>query len=290
MKKRTILIATLGGQPQVVTFALDLLMERGEKIDEVAVVHLGRERYLRALRRLGEAFPGDNYRGRRCHLRPVPIYAGEKGEILEDIRNDRDAAAVWRTWHELIRQLKAERAHLHLLLSGGRRMLALLAVSAAMLQLEPGDHIWHIFTPDELQRQARDGALLHAPPDAGIKLLSVPIAMLGSYFPAIRALMSTEPEMVLAHQTKWLDTDERGRCMKVWRELSSRQKDVLRAFAQGLGRNEVASQLFISVKTVDSHKSRILDECRVAWELPDQERIDYHFIHHKFGPCLSLLV
>jgi CRISPR-associated protein Csx14 len=34
------LIATIGGQPQVVTFALDALLAQGEEIAEVYIVHL----------------------------------------------------------------------------------------------------------------------------------------------------------------------------------------------------------------------------------------------------------
>ena len=287
MKRRTVLIATLGGQPQVVTFALDILLERGEVIEEVAVVHLGKTRYLQALRRLSEAFPGDRYAGRRCHLRPVPIFDGAR--TLMDIRSDRDAAVVWRTLHELIRGAKEEGAHVHLLLSGGRRMMALLAVSAAMLQLEPGDHIWHIYTPDEVQARARGGAILHAP-DAGITLMEAPIAPLGSYFPAIRALASLTPEDVLYRQTKRMDDEGRERCREVWRRLTSRQREVLRAFAQGMTREAVAAHLGASVRTVDSHKSRILDECRIAWGLDEGERLDYHFLYREFGPCLSMLV
>lgn len=287
MKRRTVLIATLGGQPQVVTFALDLLLERGEEIDEVAVVHLGKARYLQALRRLGEAFPGDRYGDRRCHLRPVPIFDGRR--VLVDIRGNRDASVVWRTMHELIRNAKEAGAQVHLLLSGGRRMMALLAVSAAMLQLEPGDHVWHIYTPDEVQARARGGALLHAP-NAGITLMEAPIAPLGSYFPAIRALASLTPEDVLQTQTRWLDDAGKGRCQEVWRRLTARQKEVLRAFAQGMTREDVAERLALSVRTVDSHKSHILDECRVAWGLEEDARLDYHFLYRKFGPCLSLLV
>lgn len=33
------LVATLGTQPQVVTIALDLLLRRGERVDEVVVIH-----------------------------------------------------------------------------------------------------------------------------------------------------------------------------------------------------------------------------------------------------------
>jgi hypothetical protein len=34
------MIAALGGQPQVITFALDALLGRGEQIVEVVVLHL----------------------------------------------------------------------------------------------------------------------------------------------------------------------------------------------------------------------------------------------------------
>ena len=288
MRRRSVLVATLGRQPQIVTFALDGLLARGERVDEVVAVHLGGPHYLQALRRLSEAFPGDRYAGRRCHFRPAPIRDG--GVLVSDIRDSRAVAAVWRAIYELIRELKEEGAQLHLLLSGGRRMMALLAVSAAMLQLEPGDHIWHIYTPDALQEEARFGAMLHAPEDAGVVLLEAPIAPLGSYFPALRALAALTPEDVLASQTRWLDDAERAKCREVWERLTERQREVLRAFAQGMDREEAARALGISVRTVDSHKSVILDECHNAWSLPETERLTYHFIQRKFEKCLSGLV
>lgn len=36
----TILIATLGGQPQIVTFALDTLLQQGEPVTQVYLLHL----------------------------------------------------------------------------------------------------------------------------------------------------------------------------------------------------------------------------------------------------------
>ena len=40
MDPKATLITTLGGQPQKVTFLLDLLLARGEEIDQVAVVYI----------------------------------------------------------------------------------------------------------------------------------------------------------------------------------------------------------------------------------------------------------
>lgn len=66
------------------------------------------------------------------------------------------------------------------------------------------------------------------------------------------------------------------------KQLTPRQSDVLQAFAAGLSPQEVADRLVITVKTVDAHKTVILDECRNAWDLPHNEWLTYHFLRDKF--------
>lgn len=281
MGTRTVLIATLGGQPQVVTFALDALLARGEKVQEVVVVHLGSPRYRQAFQQLAWEFPGDRYNGQTCHFRGVPVRAEDR--VLGDVRTTVDADAVWQTMHSLVRTVKATGAHIHLLPTGGRRMMALLTVSAALLQLDHGDHVWHLYTPHELQEAASGGAIMHASPDGGIELMRVPIAPLGAYFPQIRTLAGASPQQVLAEQTRWLGAEDRQRCQAVVGRLSKRQLEVLHAFAEGLAPQLVAARLTISLKTVDSHKTVILAECRNAWSIAEDGRMTYHFLREKFG-------
>jgi CRISPR-associated protein Csx14 len=51
------LVATLGGQPQIVTFTLDLLLKRGIPISEVVVVHpAASPRIQQSLERLNAEF------------------------------------------------------------------------------------------------------------------------------------------------------------------------------------------------------------------------------------------
>lgn len=278
---QTILVAPLGSQPQVVTFALDLLLAQGVAVDEVIVIHLAAPRYRQAYRRLAEAFPGDRYGERVIHLRGVAILRQE--HVLDDIRNTADADAVWHTVHELIAALKGRGLRLHLLLTGGRRLMALLAVSAALLHLEHGDRAWHLYTPDEVVQAAYNGVLLHVPADAGVQLIEVPLAPLGAYFPGLRPLLGASPAAVIATRPRWLDEVEQGRCRSVLARLSERQSAVLRAFAEGLAPVEVADRLTITPKTVDAHKTAILAECRIAWNLPETERLSYHWLREKFG-------
>ena len=39
----------------------------------------------------------------------------------------------------------------------------------------------------------------------------------------------------------------------------------------------------VTVKTVDAHKTVILDECRNAWTLQEGGWLTYHFLREKFG-------
>ncbi len=279
--QRTALVATLGGQPQVVTFALDALWQQGLAIDEVIVVHLGGLRYRQAFLRLADAFPGDQYQGRPCHFRGVAVR--RQGRVLDDIRETGDGDALWRTIHELVGTLKAGEQRVHLLLTGGRRLMALMAVSAAMLHLEHGDKVWHLYTPDALRERARDGALLHAEPADGVRLIEVPLTPLGAYFPGLRPLLGAAPAEVIADRTRWLDRAEREHCQAVINRLSARRQEVLRALAGGLTPHQVADRLSITLGTVDTHKTAILDECRNAWDLPSEQRLTYHFLREKFG-------
>ena len=82
-----------------------------------------------------------------------------------------------------------------------------------------------------------------------------------------------------------LDNDEEACKTAVLRQLTKRQKDVLLAFAEGCNPQQVAEKLYISVKTVDSHKTVILAECRNAWALPEATWLDYRFITEKFTPA-----
>ena len=284
MKRETILIATLGGQPQVVTFALDALLAQGLLIDEVVVVYLGDNRYREAYLHLAREFERGQYQGRSCRFRGVLIK--EQGRPLADVRHTLDAEAVWQNLHELLGTLKGENAQIHLLLAGGRRLVALLAMSTAMLHFDHADRVWHIYTPQALQEQARGGALMHVGSRAGVQLISTPLTPWGTYFPGLRSLLKVSPAQVLAVRDRWLNQHERELCRQVWQRLTPRQRDTARAFADGDSRAQAAKRLSVTLATVDSHKREVLAQCRVAWGLAEEQRLDYHFIREKFEPFL----
>lgn len=176
------LVATLGGQPQIVTFALDALLAQGEPISDVYLVHLSlaNPRTQQALHLLQQEFLNDMYAGRRCRLRRAPIRAN--GAELTDIRTAADAEATWQCMRDLIADLKREGRRLHLCLSGGRRMIALLAMSAAALLCDHQDRIWHMHTPETTLQRVKDGAHMHVTPADGVQLIQAPLAPWGAIF------------------------------------------------------------------------------------------------------------
>lgn len=288
MNEQTTLVATLGGQPQVITFTLDLLLARGERIHQVVVVYMASSpRYQQAHRRLVGEFLNDQYAGQVCHLRSVPIRMG--AQTIEDARSASEVEAVRATFFSLLGELKGHGQRLQLSLSGGRRVMALTALAAAMQHLTPADKIWHIYTPPELTGQARDGALLHAPPGSGLQLIEVPFVPWAAYFPGLRPLLECAPEELRGFQPGWMDEPERARCRQVWEALTPRQQDVLRLLARGLTRDQAAVQMGIQVTTVDTHRKAVVRLCEQVWESGADQHINLTFLRERFGLFLASL-
>ena len=113
MSESKTLVTTMGGQAQVVTFALDWLLAQGEDVRDVIVVHLssGNPRVQKALAQLAAEFRNDQYAGRACRFRHEPVQA--KGVPLPDLCDEADAEATWQTVYNLIATCKSEGRTLH---------------------------------------------------------------------------------------------------------------------------------------------------------------------------------
>jgi CRISPR-associated protein Csx14 len=273
----------MGGQAQVVTFVLDALLARGEALASVLVLHLSPEnsRVRRALAQLSAEFTGERYHGHPIQFRHLAVHAAD-GQPLPAIRNDREAEAAWTLGRDLLADLKREGRPLHVCIAGGPRILALTLTSAAMLHCDHRDRLWHLYTPRDFLAQARDGAILHAPPEAGVRLLRVPLMPWGAYFPGLHALTQPAPP-----PSPLTEPSDMAHCDAAWKHLTPRQREVVEALAEGLLPQEAADHLCISLKTLDTHKTNILAECRIAWSLPEDAHLTYHFVREKFAAWLA---
>src|SRR6266700_2418576 len=255
------LLATLGGQPQVVTFTLDLLLRRGLPISEVIVLHpeASDPRLQHSLECLNAEFVGDQYQfnGSTIHLRSQVLRLDDD-TLLEDIVDDMSATGALDTIHQLIRDLKQQYRCIHLSVTGGRRLMALTAISAAQLNFKHHmDHIWHIYTPEEIKQQVRDGKLMHISPVESVSLIEIPFVPWRTYFATLPEQEDTSARDILRSQVAQID-------------------------AQEMKPQQVADALYISPSTVSTHTSKIFQECRIAWEMPESQSLNYYFLRDKF--------
>lgn len=279
------LLATLGGQPQVVTFTLDLLLSRGVPIKDVIVIHptVLQPRLKHSLACLNTEFMGDRYQvnGQIIHFHSHILRLDE--EPLEDIVDDMSANGALDTIHSLIRTLKQQHRHMHLSVTGGRRLMSLLAISAALLNFDHADHLWHIYTPDAIRQQAKEGALMHVPSEAGVSLIEMPFVPWGTYFSNLPQPVDSSAQAVLRSQTANVDMQTYECCKQVKQVLTNAPLKVLRAFAKGMNPQEVAEVLYLSPSTVSTHTTRIFEACREAWDMPEKRSLSYHFLRDKFA-------
>ena len=277
-----VLVATLGGQPQIVTFTLDLLLARGYPISEVIVLHpraATQSRLQQSLLRLHAEFSGSTYQATQRIIHFHSHVLELDGQPVDDIIDDEHADGTLDTIHRLIGDLKRQGYRIHLSVSGGRRLMSLLAISVAALNFDRHDHIWHIYTPEPFMSQAKEGAIMHAPPEAGIKLIQGQFIALGAYiFNANQSFRATQEE-----QQAQMATQEHIHCTEVVNQATPAQLKVLQAFARGLRPQQVASELCIAPVTVNTHKTVVLNLCHNAWNIPHTERLDYHFLHARFA-------
>jgi len=284
----SVLISTLGGQPRVVTFALDWLLRRGYSISEVVVLYISLPggRVEAGLRKLHQAFARNQYRGQPCRFRQRPVR--QEDRVLGQIRNEAEAGLVRQTVHQLVMEYKQAGYTLHFCIAGGPRMIALMTLSVVMMHCGHQDRVWHMVTEPDFVEALPYGEIYHDPSGEQVQLVQVPVVPWGEYFPALHTLYQRSTDLYQA-QTQWLDANERQRCQQVAEALSERQGEVLREFAAGLSPQQVAAKLSITIKTLDSHKTVILGKCRNAWALADDDWLDYHFLREKFAPYFRLV-
>lgn len=92
---------------------------------------------------------------------------------------------------------------------------------------------------------------------------------------AIRKVASGQD--VLSGAVKEKINQQKHRKPKLYDNLSKREMEVLKILAQGLSNQEIADQLFISLKTVKTHVSNIFNKL----EVNDRTQATIYAIQHK---------
>jgi CRISPR-associated protein Csx14 len=268
MAGAAVLIAPLGSKPQLVTIAVDLLRQAGEKLGEVVILHTGLERPANrsAVACLGEEFPRA-YAGLR--LRAICL-CDEQGRPLEDVNAEPAARESFRVLYREVKAVKQAGRRVHLSIAGGRKIIAVYAMAVAQLLFDSDDRVWHIFSvPALIERKA-----MHPEPGESA-LIQVPVLRWSEISPALTDLiLSDDPFQALRRQEELRRADALRRAREfVERELSPAEREVVhRVVCAGLSDAEVAQETYRSVKTVGHHLSASYSKARSYFGLNRADR------------------
>lgn len=264
----SILIAPLGSKPQLVTIALDLLRQQGENVRETVVLHTNLE--LPATRAsvacLGETFP--RVYPRVC-LRPICL-CNERGMPLNDVDSEPAAREAFRVLYREVKAAKQTRRRVHLSIAGGRKIIAVYAMTVAQLLFDPDDRVWHIFSiPTLIESKA-----LHPGPGEAA-LIPVPVLRWSEVSPVLTDLIVSDDPFEAVRRQEELRRADALRLARefVERELSPAEQEVVRlVVCEGLTYAEVAERTSRSVKTVGHHLSSSYQKARATFGLARADR------------------
>lgn len=280
-------IATVGGQPQVVTFTLELLRAQGFNPTEVILLHLQprSERLKASMARLRETLAATQATASPPYrLRWVEVQDGHEG--ISDVTTEHEAQCLLNAVSKLIRELKGQGRTLHCSVAGGRRSMGILMMSVAPLYFDAADALWHLYTPPDLSKASEDGALMAIPPELPPaerpRLVRIPVIPWGYHLPILRQLIYQDDLSALFQPQPLQADEERQRCQWVYEQLTARQREVLELITQGYKREHLGEELAIAKTTLSSHTRAIYDTCRVAWPEIAPDEWDYHLVTAKF--------
>ncbi|GAP08584.1 MAG TPA: CRISPR-associated protein Csx14 [Anaerolinea thermolimosa] len=162
-----LLIATLGTEPQGVTWMLDWLLQQGFAIDEVLVLHTSASVVEAALQKLKQEFPAYYPSIRFRH----EVIRGTEGPI-EDLASEKDTWAFLQSIYRAIRRARQMGQKVHLSLTGGRKTMAVYAMVAAQLLFGEQDRAWHMISEVPWAGTERR---MHATPPDRYQVVAVPV-------------------------------------------------------------------------------------------------------------------
>lgn len=239
------LVATLGSEPQVVTIALDRLLAKGFRIDQVVVVYTAASVVQAAMARLAGEFDGAVYPG--ITLRTVPVTG--QGGVVEDFRIEEDVSALLGTLYREVRDAKRHGRTVHMCVSGGRKVMGIAGMVVAQLLFGPDDRVWHLMSEGW---QPGSEKRMHLRPEDPVWLVPIPVLRWTDSAALLAALGDLDDPVEAIRRQEALARSEAMRRRREFVEhwLTRAEREVVALACEGLDNAAIAARLHKSERTV----------------------------------------
>jgi CRISPR-associated protein Csx14 len=278
------MIATLGTEPQVVTIALDALLALNKQIGEVTVIYTGSPAVEESLQILKDEFSSwPAYYQIQFRPRPVTVDQAQ----VQDFQTEEEIGGLLRILYTEIRRVRQNKHPVHLCLSGGRKIMGLIGMSAAQLLFGPEDRAWYLITEGWHPGASRH---LHALKTERIWLVPVPVLRwneAGTLMQAVAELK--DPQEVLAwyeRLTRQAEERRKGEFIRHW--LTPAESSVVELACRGFDNAAIAVRLGKKEQTVANQLHRVYEKLREWLGFPAYN-IDRNVLISQFVPYFALM-
>lgn len=306
VKRPAALVATLGTRPQVVTIALDLLLQASENIDEVVVIHTASPRptkgiparppqdlMVACLATLERQFPLRSayaHGQRPCTYRPLRLTV--HGQPIDDVHSEEDARAVMATIFYEVQALKKRGMVVHLSIAGGRKSMSVYGMATAQLLFDSGDRLWHVLSSPAFEASNA----MHPATADDAHLVRIPVLPISTVFPGMVSLLtSPDPLAILDNKLSLMDLEARRQRETFLNQLSDAERRLVDALMAPLAQQgrppddrHLARRLVIAPHTVTKRFSDIYAKLRAhIGVLEDEEKVDRSALIYYLAPYYS---
>ncbi|HHX87880.1 MAG TPA: CRISPR-associated protein Csx14 [Firmicutes bacterium] len=277
------MLATLGVEPQVITITLDALLMLKRPIKEVAVIYTDHPEIKKALGVLIKEFKTEIYP--QISFRPVPV-TNPQGNI-KDFQTEDDLHGLLRTLYTEIRQARFMKCPIHLCISGGRKVMGVIAMTVAQLLFGPDDQIWYLISEGWKPGAGRQ---LHVTANEQVRLVPVPVLRwqeAGTLMQTVTEL--NDPQEVLAwyHRlTKKAEERRQGEFVKHW--LTPAERQVTQLACRGFDNASIAARLEKREQTVANQLRNVYEKLREWLNFPDYS-VDRNVLIARFAPYFTMM-
>ncbi len=266
------MIATLGTEPQVVTATLDLLLQRHEPLQSVAVVHTvapQNQPIQYAVTVLQQAAHEEQYAAIRFAFHPI---MASNGQPYEDVESEAASRAAFTLLYRLVRQAKLQQEKVHLCIAGGRKVTSIFGMAVAQLLFDDQDCLWHLYSGGDFLTSKR----LH--PQAGdeVHLLRIPVALWSSVSPVLLNVAEVDDPFEAYERQRLSKVREETQRAKdfIERRLTASEREVVALLVQEmLSDDEIAQRLCKSKRTVEQQLRSAYRKAKIHYEVGEVGRV-----------------